>query len=66
MSHYDNQPVNTGTQCFVSYCQTSYEVQGQEVENNFKCNQQPFSAVDMWRISRNKKAVSIRTGIIAI
>ena len=63
MNNYDSQPVYTGTQCFVNYCKTSYNVAGREVENNYKCNQQAFSASDMWRISRNKKPVSIRTGI---
>lgn len=63
MNNYDNQPVNTGTQCFVNYCKTSYNVAGQEVENKYKCNQQTFSTSDMWRITRSKKAVAIRTSI---
>ncbi len=60
MNNYD-QPVNTGTQCFVNYCKTSYDVSGQQVENNYKCHQQSFSTSDMWQISRSKKPVSLRT-----
>lgn len=60
MNNYDNQAVNNGTQCFTNYCQTSYAVSGQEVVNNYKCDQQPFSLSDMWNISRSKKAVGIR------
>lgn len=63
MSKCLNQPVNAGTQCFVNYCKTSYNVEGQEVENKYKCHQQNFTSSDMWRITRSKKAVGIRGSI---
>ena len=56
MNINDNQ-----TETF-DYCTISYRVEGQEVVNNYKCNQHLFSTSDLWRIRRSKKEFTINTG----
>ena len=63
MNINNNETVNNETQCCIDSCKTTFSVSGQEVINNYKCNQQSFSTSDLWRIRKNKKEVSIRTSI---
>lgn len=64
MNIYNNQPANNETQCCIDYCQTSFYVAGQEVVNNYKCNQRQFSASDMWNIQKNIKQTNIRNSVL--
>lgn len=45
-------------------CANIYNASGKEVVNYFNCNQNHFSAADMWRIERNRKPVAIRRNLI--
>jgi hypothetical protein len=63
MNIYSNQTAQNEPQCCIDYCRTSFNVSGQELVNNYKCDRQPFSTSDLWRIRRKKKEVSIRTTI---
>ena len=44
----------------VIMCANIYNVEGSEVVNYFNCNQNHFSAADMWRIEKGRKAVEYR------
>ncbi len=63
MNILNNQTENNDAQCCVDYCRTTYNVAGGEVVNNYRCNQQPFSASDLWELRKNKREFTIRAGI---
>ncbi|HJW15508.1 MAG TPA: hypothetical protein VJ499_00215 [Flavisolibacter sp.] len=63
MNINNKQTAQNEPQCCIDYCRTIINMSGQEVVNNYKCDQQPFSTSDLWRIRRKKKEVSIRTSI---
>jgi len=50
-------------QCCVEYCTTTYNVTGQEVVNNYRCNQPSFSTSDLWRLRKNKTETRISTNL---
>ena len=64
MNINNNQTENNAAQCCVDYCRTSFDVEGQEVVNNYKCNQKQFSTSDMWNIQRNIKQSAIRSSAL--
>jgi len=49
--------------CCINYCSRTHLVAGQEVVNNFRCHQAPFSTTDLWRLRKNKKETTIRINI---
>jgi hypothetical protein len=57
------QTGNNGSNCCVDDCKETFTVAGQQVVNNFKCNQKQFSVSDLWYIQKNKRELSIRTTI---
>lgn len=50
----------------VDFCSTSFEVQGQELVNNYKCNEKKFSSSDMWNIQKKRREFARRTSNFAI
>lgn len=44
--------------CCVDYCQTNFNVAGQLVSNNFKCNQRHFNSADLWFMQKQMKKVT--------
>ena len=58
------QTENNDAQCCVDYCRTTHNVAGQEVINNYRCNQQAFSASDLWKLQKDKKEFAIRTNTL--
>lgn len=50
--------------CCAAYCSTTYQVAGQEVVNNYKCNQPHFSAYDLWQIRRQRRTFALPTGTL--
>jgi hypothetical protein len=63
MNTNNNQTVQNDGQCCIDYCKTSFNVSGQEVVNNYKCNQRQFSASDMWSIQKQRRQFAVSTAI---
>ena len=63
MNIANHQAQSNATQDRIDYCQKTVTISGQEEVNNYRCNQRTFSASDLWRITRNKRDLSIRTNI---
>jgi hypothetical protein len=64
MNRKNNKAVDSEAQCCIDYCKTSFNVSGQEVVNNYKCNQRQFSASEMWNIQKNRKQSAIRRSVL--
>ena len=64
MKTTNNQNQGTESQCCVDYCKTSFHVEGQEVVNNYKCDQRHFSIADMWNIQKKRKQTEIRSAAL--
>jgi len=60
----NNQTENNVSQSGTHYCNTSFNVEGKEVVNNYKCNQKQFSTSDMWNIQKNSKQSGIRSSAL--
>jgi len=55
---------NYDAKCCLDHCRRNYFVEGQEVVNNYRCHQPPFSSTDLWRVRKNKRETTIRTNIL--
>jgi hypothetical protein len=59
-----NQSVNgNSTECCKEFCQTIFEVNGQQVSNSYQCNQKQFSSADMWKVNSKRRTFSFYTGL---
>lgn len=63
MNNEINQMQGNEPQCCVDYCETNFQVSGQEVVNVYKCNQKRFSIANLWRIQKNKREFVRRSGL---
>ena len=63
MNIKNNQTVQNEKECCIDYCKTSFNVSGQEVVNHIKCDQQPFTASDLWSIQKQRRQFTINTTI---
>jgi hypothetical protein len=63
MSTNTIQKETNETPCCFDYCRMTYNVAGQEVVNNYKCDQSFFSIYDLWRIRKKARQFSIRTNL---
>lgn len=50
----------------IDFCTTNYEVAGQQVTNNYKCNEKKFSSADMWAIQKRRREFNRRTSNFVI
>ena len=57
MSTNNNKTVNK------EFCKSSFNVEGQEIINTYRCNQKPFAASDIWKIQSQRKQVSVGLNI---
>lgn len=50
----------------VDFCSTSFEVGGQQLINNYKCNEKKLSSPDLWNIQKSRREFTRRTSNFAI
>ena len=50
-------------QCCIDYCIATHTKTGEEVVNNYKCNQQPFTLSDIWMVRRKARQFKIKTDL---
>ena len=48
------------------FCSDNFEVAGQQVVNNYKCNEKNFSSPDLWNIQKNRREFTRRTSNFVI
>jgi hypothetical protein len=63
MNMNNNQTQSNEQVISIDYCRTSYNVEGLEVINNYRCGQRSFSTSDLWRIRRSNRSFAINSGI---
>lgn len=63
MNNSNNQLQNNEPQCCVDYCENSFQVDGKEVVNTYKCNQKRFSIFDMWKVKKDKREFVRKSGL---
>ncbi|HEV8504942.1 MAG TPA: hypothetical protein VGQ53_06070 [Chitinophagaceae bacterium] len=61
MNNINNQSQSNDAR-IIDYCKTVYQKDGQQVVNNYRCNQQSFSTSNFWHIRRSKREFVINTG----
>lgn len=59
----NNENNNNNTTCCREYCNDTFEANGEELVNRYKCNQNPFTASDLWNIQKDRKLPVRRNGI---
>lgn len=64
MNNLNNQLLNSESNCCIDVCKTSFNIDGEEVVNTYKCNQKVFSNADLWKIQKTKRQFTIGTNII--
>jgi hypothetical protein len=50
-------------ECCVDYCSKTYEVQGKQTVNLYKCSDKKLSGADVWNIQKNKRSFSVRKAL---
>jgi hypothetical protein len=63
MNNNNSFTENHDAQCGIDYCSTTYQVDGREVINNYRCNRKPFSATDLWRLRKMRRDFTTRATI---
>jgi hypothetical protein len=58
MTITNNQDQSSDVKCCIDYCETTFDVSGQEVTNAYKCNQRPFASADLWSIQKQMRQSS--------
>lgn len=49
----------------IDFCSTTYDT-GQQLVNNYKCNEKKISLPDLWNIEKRRRNFTRRTSIFAI
>ena len=62
----NNQTETTEAKCCIDFCTNNFEVAGENLTNNYKCNEKKFSSSDMWNIQKNRREFTRRTNNFAI
>jgi hypothetical protein len=55
MTTTNNQNQGSDVKCCIDYCETTFDVSGEQVTNAYKCNQRPFAAADLWSIQKQMR-----------
>jgi hypothetical protein len=50
----------------IDFCSDNFEVAGQRVVNNYKCNDKKFSSPDLWNIQKSRREFTRRTSNFVI
>ena len=50
----------------IDFCSTSFDVDGQQLVNNYKCNEKKLSSSDLWNIQKNRREFTRRTSNFVI
>lgn len=62
----NNQTETIEKRCCIDFCRSNFEVEGQEVVNNHKCNEKKLTSSDMWNIQKSSKQSLRRENYFAI
>jgi hypothetical protein len=46
------------------YCTKTFVVDGQMIINNYKCNQQTFTASDLWKLTSRNRTIVRSKGVL--
>ena len=50
----------------IDFCTANFEVPGQQLTNNYKCNEKKFSSADLWDIQKRRREFTRRTSNFVI
>jgi hypothetical protein len=62
----NDQTGTTEAKCCIDFCSINFEVSGEQVPNNYKCNEKDFSSADLWKIQKSRREFTRRTSNFAI
>lgn len=48
------------------FCSTNFEAAGQQLVNNFKCNEKKLTSTDLWNIQKSRREFTRRTSNFVI
>lgn len=62
----NDQTETMEAKCCIDFCSTNFEVSGEQLVNNYKCNEKKLSSPDLWNIQKSRREFTRRTSNFAI
>lgn len=62
----NNQTETKNLKTGSEFCSTSFEAAGEQVVNNYKCNEKKLTASDLWHIQKGRREFTRRTSNFVI
>lgn len=63
MTTNNNQTEPMDAKCCIQFCETKFEVSGQQIVNRYRCENKVFTNADLWNLQKTRKQFMRRAGL---